>query len=267
MEHTNPVVLNHVIANLGQITRKHGARIARQPRHVLSCPPRVRVREQFWTPMRAILEHATSAHHKRLPPAEMGKILDDANRLLRLAPQPHLRRLACLSEAASLSVLEVGVWIYALWSPWCQDIYVGQTGALRAEKMCIQLWRQNRQMTRRWELMFAGGAGMGKLYGCLRKTGFQKWFILPLQKCSRESANHLERRWMLRVGATLNTRDMPKTSRRYQLLLNAKLLGDIRPPDVLPMAQKIISGRKHQIPVAQQLQVLTMGKKTLPGST
>jgi hypothetical protein len=121
-------------------------------------------------------------------------------------------------------------------------------------------------MTRRCAHWFARrNCRIGKFYSHLFQTGFQNWFILPLQQCSPLNADILERRWIAKLGARLNTKDTPRFCRQYQLLLGAKVLNATPPNELLSTAQRIIAQRRCTVPLPQQLDVLAQGKRVFNG--
>ena len=101
-----------------------------------------------------------------------------------------------------------------------------------------------------------------------RRVGSKKrgpWFILPLQASSVFNADSLERYWIVKLGASLNTRDLPKSCRRYQLMLGARVADRIQPEQLMSVSQGIISQRRCTVPIREQLQALSQARAKLPG--
>ena len=132
--------------------------------------------------------------------------------------------------------------------------------------MLLERWRQHRQMTRKWGNWFAGRRyRASKFYSHLFHTGFHKWFILPLQACSVFNADALERHWIAKLGATLNTCDLPQSCRRYQLLLGARVADILHPEKLMPVSQRIVSQLRCTVPIPEQLQALSQARTKFSG--
>ena len=75
-------------------------------------------------------------------------------------------------------------------------------------------------------------AKIGKLYRHLFKS---------LQECSPRNVDRLERWWIQRAGATLNTRDVPCTCTKNQMLLCKGLVSDVIPMTSSPCTKSLVN--------------------------
>ena len=90
---------------------------------------------------------------------------------------------------------------------------------------------------------------LGSIYPMMARTGFENWGIILLEHCPPNRALRMERAWMRCLTPTLNGRDVPFYSRRWETLLRGKLAES--PQQSLPLnssVQSILHNRRQTTP-------------------
>ena len=92
----------------------------------------------------------------------------------------------------------------------------------------------------------------------MARTGFENRGMILLEHCPPNRALRMERAWMRRLTPTLNVRDVPVYSRRWELLLRGKLAES--PQQRLSLnssVQSILHNRRQTTPLAARLALLS----------
>ena len=145
---------------------------------------------------------------------------------MRFAPQPHLRRLWNFRRYRQCQDFgKRGTWIYALFSSSSKRVYVGQIGALGLPKAGVTRFRQHIRACNSYTTLYGHKhcRDLGSIYPMMARTGFEHWGMILLEHCPPNRALRMERAWGRRLTPTLNVRDVPVYSRRWELLLRGKL--------------------------------------------
>jgi len=197
--------------------------------------------------------------------------------LLRDAPQPWLRRVHNFSTYGGRrrtrgkkdrhpSFWTKGSYIYCIYSTKLSKVYVGQTGGRRSRKSIIQRWRQHCRSARSFHTLYGarGVKNLGALYPTMAATGIENRGITILECCTPSQCNRRERFWIRKMGATMNVRDTPIHSRRWELLFRAKI--SEAPPEsesINKSIQSILTARHRTMSLPQQLGVLNRARKCI----
>ena len=151
---------------------------------------------------------------------------DRRTHALRWAPHPWLRKLWNLRQHRHVSSNKLGRWIYAIYSTRTGKVYVGQTGDRGTLKSIVQRMRQHLTCARSWHTLYGtkGCDKLGSIYPAMANIGDEHFGIMALEQCAPGTANRRER-WLIRkLSPTLNVRDVPTYSRRWELLFRANLV-------------------------------------------
>ena len=99
----------------------------------------------------------------------------------------------------------------------------------------------------------------------MSKVPIEQWGILILEKCSPSQVNQRERYWIRKLSPTLNVRDIPTFSNKWEMLLRAKIVEPT--PDRKPLSQavhELTSGLGKHVSLPEALRVLKVAPKNYP---
>ena len=256
----SPLPPHQIVSMLGPICRKNSATLYPLPPQWVQPTSRQRMRDLFWSKW-----HAQTAHARDMSSSwthsDWCAFLQQRANLLRLAPQPHLRRLWNFRRYRQCQDFgKCGTWIYALFSISSKRVYVGQTGALGLPKAGVTRFRQHIRACNSYTTLYGHKhcRELGSIYPMMARTGFENWGMILLEHCPPNRALHLERAWMRRLTPTLNVRDVPVYSRRWELLLRGKLAETPQQRlSVNSNVQSIVHNCRQTTPLAARLALLS----------
>ena len=144
-----------------------------------------------------------------------------------------LRRLIHMWRMTDHTVSEVGSWIYALWIPGCNKVYIGKTGARGVCRSVFDRGREHIIQARDWALLHQGTRAAVPLYDWINKHGFEKVVMTPLEQVQPWYANTREVFWMHRFGRSrLLNRAIPdiRLPKWHWLLKTKSFLSETKKP-------------------------------------
>ena len=173
-----------------------------------------------WNETTDLLRHRDHWSNKQFADA-----YDRRTHALRSAPHPWLRKLWNLRQYRRVSSNKLGCWIYAVYSTRTGKVYIGQTGDRGTLKSIVQRMREHLTCARSWHTLYEakGCDKLGSIYSAMATLGDDHFGIMALEQCAPGTANRRERRWIRNLSPTLNVRDVPTYSRRWELLFRANL--------------------------------------------
>ena len=219
-----PVLQHNVLSNLRPLMRKAKGQVHPIPTAWALHESRDTIYRRFWSMWNtttARLRNRTGWTNKNYADA-----YDTRTSALRWAPQPRLRRLWNLRKYRRVTSNRTGRWIYAIYSVKSCKVYVGQTGDRGTLKSLVQRMRQHLTCARSWHTLYGskGCTNLGSIYPAMATLGDEHWGIMTLEECTPGTANKRERWWIRKLFPTLNVRDVPTYSRRWELLFRANLV-------------------------------------------
>ena len=169
---------------------------------------------------------------------QWAKHLDVRNQDLHNGPEAWLRKFANFGKPHS-STNTVGTWIYCVYCARTGQCYVGQTGGRGTLKSVVNRFLQHRRSALSYATLYGGKQckNIGKNYPMMTKIPIEKWGVLVPEACPPSKANERERFWIRKLSPTLNVRDVPTFSKKWELLLRATIA--ISDPDRKPTSQAV----------------------------
>ena len=136
---------------------------------------------------------------RSVPWDEIGLSFQRVNALLPLCPLPHVRHLLSLTpsgDSPNIPLRLPTIGIYAIWPPYCSDIYIGAVGqrAVRIQKRHFRRFLKSlgRKPIERWKdhalqilraLSSKPGSKVCKMYNFIKRLGVESWVMTPIQDC------------------------------------------------------------------------------------
>ena len=255
---------HHLVSMLGPICRQHSAVLQPLPSHWNQPTSRQRIRDLFWSKWHAQTAHVRDTSDK-WSHTDWCTFLQQRANLLSFAPQPWLRRLWNFRRHRQCQDFsQKGTWVYALFSVSTKRVYVGQTGAFGLPKPGVTRFRQHLRACRSYTTLYGMKhcRDLGSIYPMMSRTSFENWGMVLLEHCTPGNALRLERSWIRRLTPTLNVRDVPVYSRKWELLLRGKMASAPSQRQSLnSCVQSILHSRRQTTPLAHRLAILSRVKK------
>ena len=112
---------------------------------------------------------------------------------------PHVRHLLPLTpsgDSPNIPLILPTIGIYAIWSPYCSDIYIGAVGqtAVRIQKTRLRRFFKSlgRKLIERWRdhtlkilrsLSSKPGSKVFQMYNFMKRLGVESWVMTPIEEC------------------------------------------------------------------------------------
>lgn len=139
---------------------------------------------------------------------------DTCNRILKYAPQKHLRRLWALTQEGTRDTVgEVGTWVYCAYSPWDGRIYWGQTGGRGEPTRVIDRFYREVSDAKAWSKLYGSKGKMGPTFlRVMSEVGPHRFCVVPVRAPRPWAATATERYFILNYPRNLNDRKPARRS-------------------------------------------------------
>ena len=157
-----------------------------------------------------------------MPWDEIGLSFQRVNALLPLCPLPHVRHLLSLTpsgDSPNIPLLLPTIGIYAIWSPYCSDVYIGavcQTAVgiqkIRFRRFLKSLGRKPIERWRDHALIFLRalsskkGSKVCKMYTFMKRLGVESWVMIPIEECYAKDLFRIESFYIKHTKPRVNNR-------------------------------------------------------------
>ena len=187
--------------------------------------------------------------------------LDRINRALCYCRTDTARKICTWRKTQAALSME-GTWIYILWCPADNQVYIGQCGAKFGERDPFQRYQEHIRAARDFHLLKRNRRQRVPLYEWIQKHGFGSIQMTLLERVSHVNANARETYWMHRFGKThLLNRQIPDLRQpRWEWLSRVKsFAGKRKQAAALPHNQTVEQAANHFVQTRHS--VLTPAEK------
>ena len=220
----DPIHYHDVVRTLGHFLQLSG-------REKLSLPPKGLflstsgrfLKSEWWSVWNSETKSRSVMYNTRpVPWDEIGLSSQRVNALLPLCPLPHVRQFLPLTPSGNspnIPLLLPTIGIYAIWSPYCSDIYIGAAGqtAVRTQKKRFPRFLKSlgRKPIERWRdhalkilraLSSKPGSKVCKMYSFMSRLDVESPVMTPIEECYAKDLFRIENVYIKHTKRPLNNR-------------------------------------------------------------
>ena len=242
------------------------------------------LKTEWWSVWDSEMKSRSVMYNTRpVPWDEIGLSFQRVNAFLQLCPLPHVRHLLSLTPSGNspnTPLLLPTIGIYAIWSPYCSDIYIGAVGqtAVRIQKRRfrrflkslgrkpIERWRDHALKTLR-ALSSKPGSKVCKMYNFMKRLGVESWVMTPIEKCYAKDLFRIENLYIKHTKRPLNNRLPTNSIKQWKRLGQLKMYaGMVTHSGIRGMVCDVLSSLRSPLSLPQQMSLLHVSQQKIESS-
>ena len=218
-----------------------------------------------------------------VPSGEIGLSFQRVNALLPLCPLPHVRHplpLTPSDDSPNIPLLLPTIGIYAIWSPYCSDIYIGAVGqtAVRIQKTRfrrflkslgrkpIERWREHALKSLR-ALSSKPGSKVCKMYNFMKRLVVESWVMTPIEECYAKDPFRIENFCIKHTKRPLKNRLPSNRIKQWKRLGQLKMYpGLVTHSGIRGMVCDVLSSLCSPLTLPKQMSLLHVPQQKIESS-